>query len=54
MAKKLEIYNNSIWLEVSQYIFRSWAGERRVNGIEYKGKVFYLGSRKLYKQSEVK
>lgn len=32
------------WHRVSTHNFRSWTGERRVNGEAYRGPVFYLGS----------
>jgi len=44
---KLEIKINSTWGRVTYFIFRSWSGERRVNGRSYHGPVRYLGSTKL-------
>lgn len=41
---KWEIKKGESWLVVDRYIFRSWTGERRVNGKPYKGRVFVLGT----------
>lgn len=35
------------WVEVSEWIFRSWTGARRKNGKAYEGPVYYLGSEKV-------
>ena len=43
---KLELQVNGGWIEVDPYIFRSWTGPRRINGEDYDGPVFYLGSSK--------
>ena len=40
---KLEIHVNSAWVEVTEWIFRSWTGGRRIDGVPYHGPVFYLG-----------
>lgn len=48
MSKKLEIEHSGRWLEVSNWIFRSWTGNRRKNGKEYKGPVYILGTNKKY------
>ena len=32
------------WIEVSEYIFRSWSGPRRLNGVEWVGPVYLLGT----------
>lgn len=45
---KLEIKAYDVWIPVSPYIFRSWSGLRRKNGKRYRGKVYYLGTRKIY------
>lgn len=39
-----EIKERGRWLEVSEWIFRSWGGERQINGVIYDGPVYYLGS----------
>lgn len=39
-----EIEVNSKWLEVTHNIFRSWTGERRIDGFEYDGPVYKLGA----------
>ncbi len=43
-SDKYEIKERDQWLEVSIWIFRSWGGERKINGEVYKGPVYYLGS----------
>lgn len=45
---KYEIKVNKAWHAVDEGIFRSWGGERRLNGDTYKGPVYYLGSEKVY------
>lgn len=40
----LEIKVNDKWVEVNEWIFRSWSGPRRINTNDYTGTVFYLGS----------
>ena len=40
---KLEILVNTVWIEVSPWIFRSWSGGRKVDGKAYSGTVFSLG-----------
>lgn len=40
---KLEISVNGSWVEVNDWIFRSWSGHRRLNGGAYFGPVFLLG-----------
>ncbi len=34
------------WVKVTEYIFRSYTGERRKNGKKYHGPVYYLGTNK--------
>lgn len=34
------------WLEVDEYVFRSWTGKRKLNGKPYRGTVHRLGSGK--------
>lgn len=43
LMPKLEIKVNGCWLEVTEFIFKSWGGERRKDGIAYVGTVVYLG-----------
>lgn len=45
---KLEIHANS-WIEVSPEVFRSWTGQRRMNGKPYKGKVYVYLTQKEFK-----
>lgn len=40
----LEIQNHGEWLTVDHWVFRSWQGPRRMDGKDYRGAVFYLGS----------
>ena len=44
-----EIYVNKSWSEVSDSIFRSYAGPRRINGKPYVGPVYYYLSDSKYK-----
>jgi hypothetical protein len=49
MAKKKNKYElktrpTSEWVKVTEYIFRSWTGQRRINGVEYHGPCYYLGT----------
>ena len=41
------------WIEVTDDIFRSWTGERRINGDEHHGPVYALGSDVPYTGSRV-
>ena len=43
-ADNMEIKIRSSWTKVTLYIFRSWGGERKLNGKPYHGPVFYLGA----------
>lgn len=45
--EKLEIKVNGSWVEVNEWIFRSWAGPRRIDNGDYAGTVFYLGSNEI-------
>lgn len=49
MENILEIKVNSGWIEVDEWIFRSWTGERRKNNEEYNGPVYMLGSDEIFK-----
>lgn len=35
------------WATVSEGIFRSWGGPRRIDGTPYLGPVYYLGTDKI-------
>jgi hypothetical protein len=50
---KLEIKVSERWLEVSYWIFRSWTGERRRNGVRYYGERYNLGSEELISENQV-
>jgi hypothetical protein len=50
MAMKLEIrLGDGRWIEVDDSIFNSWTGPRRLNGGEYRGPVYYLGTNRVAK-----
>lgn len=40
----LEICVNDKWVKVSWYIFRSWSGLRRIDGLPYYGPTCLLGA----------
>lgn len=40
----LEARINGRWVRCPAYTWRSWTGERRVNGEPYAGPVYFLGS----------
>jgi len=46
MEHKFEIISRAggSWIEVSEYIFRSWSGRRRLNGVEWVSSVYLLGT----------
>lgn len=35
------------WSKVTSYIFRSWSGQRRIDGKAFDGVVFYLGTNEI-------
>ena len=45
MKGKLEISVAGVWVETTEFIFRSWRGERRVDGVSWAGPVFDWGTR---------
>jgi len=45
---KYEIKVNNNWAEVSFSIFRSWAGERKRDGKNYLGKVYYYLGKEVF------
>lgn len=48
-------YNNhKKWSEMGAYTFRSWGGDRRINGKRFYGNVYYLGSNKISRKGENK
>lgn len=47
MEPNYEIKLHGSWLKVNDWIFRSWQGERRQDGVPFQGPVFYLGSDKV-------
>jgi|TARA_B100000085_G_C18493171_1_gene492140 hypothetical protein len=51
-ASHLEVQNNSNgdWVQVTCNTFRSYAGNRRVNGETYIGPLFYSGTNLLYEK----
>ena len=45
---KLEVeIRQNCWVETSPYMFRSWGGNRRINGKPFQGAVCFLGSNAL-------
>lgn len=48
MTYEIEIKGR--WVEVDNYFFRSWCGARRVDGKEYRGPVFVLGTKKKFEK----
>ena len=44
MKGKLEISVAGVWVETTEFIFRSWRGERRVDGVPWVGTVFEWGT----------
>ena len=42
-----EIQVNGSWVKVNDWIFRSWGGPRRQDGVAVTGPVYYLGSDKV-------
>jgi hypothetical protein len=43
----MEIMVNGYWVAVTEYIFRSWTGKRRIDGVEHDGPVYVLGTNEL-------
>jgi hypothetical protein len=43
---EIEVYNR--WIVVNEWIWRSWAGHRRVDGQDYTGVIFYLGTEVVF------
>jgi hypothetical protein len=41
---KFEIWSNGSWIEVSEYIFRSWCSKRKLNNKSYIGQRYMLGT----------
>ena len=41
---KVRLGDDVHWVEVSENIFRSWTGPRQLNGQDYTGPVYLLGS----------
>ena len=53
VADFLEVENasNGDWVQVTCFTFRSYAGNRRINGETYIGPLFYSGTNLLYEKS---
>ncbi len=51
-GKKLEIRprDGRPFVETTEWIFRSWSGQRQVDGQTYAGPTFFLGTDKVYGQ----
>jgi hypothetical protein len=43
-AATLTVLIRNRWVETDPYFFRSWGGQRQVNGKTYEGPVYNLGS----------
>ncbi len=43
-SQTYEIKVNGEWVQVTEYIFRSWTGSRRLSDEQYDGPVFFLGT----------
>lgn len=48
---KYEIQYRSSRFEVTLYIFRAWGGQRFLNGVEFHGPVYYLGTNEVAKNT---
>jgi hypothetical protein len=48
MLYEIKVYES--WVKVSEWIFRSWGGPRRLNGKRYRGPVYYLGTENFTKK----
>jgi hypothetical protein len=44
---RFEILTNGSWLLVDEFIWRSYTGERRLNGEQYQGPIYVLGTAEL-------
>jgi hypothetical protein len=44
----LEIVVGGTWSRVGYEVFRSWTGGRRMNGLEYLGPIYVLGTKRLH------
>lgn len=47
-SKIYEIKQSNRWLIVDEWIFRSWTGERKLNGEPFNGDVYILGTDEVY------
>jgi len=45
---EIKVRPTSGWTKVTAYIFRSWSGERRLDGEIYEGPVYYVGTNEVY------
>ena len=39
------------WEKTNPYIFRTWGGERRIDGQEFNGDIYYLGTNKIVEKT---
>ena len=52
-AADLEVeYKSGCWARVTENWFRSFVGPRRINGLPYKGPIYYEGSNFRYKKKK--
>jgi hypothetical protein len=42
--KVLQVMHGEEWIEVTETVFRSWTGLRRINGEDHHGPVYSLGT----------
>lgn len=40
----LQVHHLDKWFEVTENVFRSWTGLRRINGEDYHGPIYHFGS----------
>lgn len=43
-----EILLHNTWHQTTAYIFRSWTGARRIDGENYNGPVYVLGTKEVH------
>ena len=49
----MEVQVNAAWVVTDEEIFKSWTGPRRINGDEYHGPVYALGTSTVYTGARV-
>ena len=51
---EIDIHNNNNWAEVTADIFRSFGGNRRINGKQFNGNLYNLGTNNIIKEGGIK